>query len=609
MRCRSVSQPPRPSNVVNCKSKRSCSGTFYSSELVETSQILVSERSNVFRYRQFYSLLKFAHKTLQNEYLQLEHKFAAALLNWAAEKVALTESLHRCQADKSELAATCEILQKNGLTKERLDIIKLQVANDFEQKSRDHLQRAQLETEAVKSQLYQLQTELAKLQAENEQLRIRCKCEKDKENLVVQTEKRNLCKSHEEVISRLSTMLNSDTESMAGLYQESMQIRAKCGLLVEEISRAKVQSDQQTNELRRDLIEVVEQLSKAKSDNGVLLVKQQTLSEQVRILRESVLRSQTELTAARQKVLNSENARLNTEKQLEAIVQRSRIELADLRVEAQRQRVDIERQRDELAFQVQELTNQAALAFARFDQVEEVYLQRERSAAERENEIKQVFDSSAREVQERMAELAHQLSCAQNELIQLSSRHRTTENALAQSDKICRELTRDVERLRECNANLTIELRSCRLEMEMRGKEIRNLESALQEFTRPHVETTEGEDDMTPTKLCDNSHASQLRSIREAYGRTLEKSKKQKRVLTEKLQVLTTSLENQQTEMERLRLENLQLRNRVPQTDYLKLKAQLLDLHRRSEEYGLLLKQSQDVFLAKNAYPERAGDG
>uniref|UniRef100_A0A0X3PBD8 Uncharacterized protein n=1 Tax=Schistocephalus solidus TaxID=70667 RepID=A0A0X3PBD8_SCHSO len=148
-------------------------------------------------------------------------------------------------------------------------------------------------------------------------------------------------------------MLNSDTESIAGLYQENMQIRAKCGLLVEEMSKAKVQSENQTNELRRDLIEVVEQLSKAKSDNGVLLVKQETLSEQVRILRERVLRLQTELTTARQKVLNSENARLNTEKQLEAIVQRSRIELADLRMEAQRQRIDIERQRDELAFQVQ----------------------------------------------------------------------------------------------------------------------------------------------------------------------------------------------------------------------------------------------------------------
>ncbi|VDN09817.1 unnamed protein product [Dibothriocephalus latus] len=545
----------------------------------------------------------------RDAYLQLEHKFAAALLSWASEKVALTESLHRCQVDKSELAATCEILQKNGLTKERLDIIKLQVANDFEQKSRDHLQRTQLETEALKAQLYQLQTELAKLQTENEQLRIRCKCEKDKENLIVQAEKKSLCKSHEEVINRLSAMLNSDTESMAGLYQENMQIRAKCGLLVEEISKTKAQSENQTNELRRDLIEVVEQLSKAKSDNGVLLVKQQTLSEQVRILRQSVQRSQTELTAARQKVLSSENARLNMEKQLEAIVQRSRIELADLRMEAQRQRVDIERQRDELAFQVQELTNQAALAFARFEQVEEVYLQRERSAAEREKEVKQLFDSSAHEIEERMAELAHRLSCAQNELVQLSIRNKTTENALAESDKTRGELTREVEQLKEYNTKLTAELRNCQLELEIRGKEISNLESTLQEFSRQHVEEPERDEDMKPSKLYDTSHDSQLNSIREAYSRVLEEGKKQKAALTEKLHILDTKVEDQQTELERLRLENMKLRNRVPQTDYLKLKAQLIDLHRRSEEYGLLLKQSQDVFLARKSGTKKAGDG
>ncbi|VDL91974.1 unnamed protein product [Schistocephalus solidus] len=423
------------------------------------------------------------------------------------------------------------------------------VANDFEQKTRDHLQRTHLETEAVKTKLCQLQTELAKLQAENETLRFRCKCEKDKENLIDQTEKKSLCKSHEEVINRLSAMLNSDTESIAGLYQENMQIRAKCGLLVEEMSKAKVQSENQTNELRRDLIEVVEQLSKAKSDNGVLLVKQETLSEQVRILRERVLRLQTELTTARQKVLNSENARLNTEKQLEAIVQRSRIELADLRMEAQRQRIDIERQRDELAFQVQGIRSFSTLNFIH----------------------------------------AHNFS--------------------SKSDKIRRELTKDVERLRECNVNLTAELRNCQLELDLRGKELSNLESALQEFSRQHVELPERDEDMKPSRLYDASHGNQLDSIREAYGRLLEKSKKQKAALTERLRVLSTNLENQQIEMERLRLENLQLRSRVPQADYLKLRAKLIDLHRRSEEYGLLLKQSQDVFLAKTFDPKKAGDG
>uniref|UniRef100_A0A0X3PVK2 Uncharacterized protein n=1 Tax=Schistocephalus solidus TaxID=70667 RepID=A0A0X3PVK2_SCHSO len=278
-------------------------------------------------------------------------------------------------------------------------------------------------------------------------------------------------------------------------------------------------------------------------------------------------------------------------------------------MEAQRQRIDIERQRDELAFQVQELTNQAALAFARFDQVEEIYLQRERSAAERETEVKQLFDSSAHEVEQRMAELAHQLSCAQNELVQLSTRNRTTENALAESDKIRRELTKDVERLRECNVNLTAELRNCQLELDLRGKELSNLESALQEFSRQHVELPERDEDMKPSRLYDASHGNQLDSIREAYGRLLEKSKKQKAALTERLRVLSTNLENQQIEMERLRLENLQLRSRVPQADYLKLRAKLIDLHRRSEEYGLLLKQSQDVFLAKTFDPKKAGDG
>lgn len=70
-------------------------------------------------------------------------------------------------------------------------------------------------------------------------------------------------------------------------------------------------------------------------------------------MEENGRRMRTDLIVARQTALGSENALRELEKHSGSVVQRSRVELSDIRLEAQRQRVDIERQRDELAFQVQ----------------------------------------------------------------------------------------------------------------------------------------------------------------------------------------------------------------------------------------------------------------
>ncbi len=74
---------------------------------------------------------------------------------------------------------------------------------------------------------------------------------------------------------------------------------------------------------------------------------------QVQMLKSSLARAQTDLSAARHKVLDCEKAKLSAEKYYEGVAQRSRVELADARLEAQRQRVEVEKQRDDLAFQVQ----------------------------------------------------------------------------------------------------------------------------------------------------------------------------------------------------------------------------------------------------------------
>lgn len=62
---------------------------------------------------------------------------------------------------------------------------------------------------------------------------------------------------------------------------------------------------------------------------------------------------QTELKAARQKVIDAERSKLSAVKFLEEKVQNLKSELNETRLTMQKERIDVERQRDELTFRVQ----------------------------------------------------------------------------------------------------------------------------------------------------------------------------------------------------------------------------------------------------------------
>ncbi|KAL5964962.1 Centrosomal protein of 83 kDa [Taenia solium] len=465
------------------------------SELAETSQILLDERTSAKRFQQIYSHLKFAHTQLQESYVKLELRYSDSLHEWLSEKKVMELELTRLSAEKRELELLCFELQKSALSPESLELIKCEVKNELQKKSQEELSRATEEIEVAHTECLNVTKELEKLKVEYEQLRIHSKTAQERELALRELERQHITESKEEVINRLSSLLGSDTATLAALYRENSQICAQYHLVVGEAEKSKRLYDTQMSELKNELIRVIEGLAAAKSDRAALVTKCESLSEEMESLAKRLTRAQADLKAARQRIVDCERARLSSEKHLEGRVHCLRTELNNCRLVAQRERVEIERQRDQLAFQVQgrfyltytfenyNLANQMALSLAKFEESEVLHQQRLQEMVQRESDLRRTIADSTEESRKRSVEMLHQLECTQSRLRELTARHKDITQVLAESETLKSETQKKLSLSEAQNSALKDELAMVRHELRARQNQIQSLECALKEIT------------------------------------------------------------------------------------------------------------------------------
>ncbi|KAL5112473.1 hypothetical protein TcWFU_007230 [Taenia crassiceps] len=535
--------------VVPDYDQRSKSQDWLFSELVETSQILLDERTSAKRFRQLYSHLKFAHTQLQESYAELESRYTESLHEWLSEKKYMKSELAKLSAEKHELELLCCELQKSVLSPEVLELIKCEVKNELQKKTKVELTRATEEVEIAKTECLNVTTEFETLKAEYEQLLAYLENTQEREVFFRELERQHVTESQEEVISRLSSLLGSDTETLAALYRENSQMCAQYHLVVNEAEKSKRLYDTQMSELKNELIRAIERLTAAKTDRETLAAKCKSLSEEMELLAKRLVSAQTDLKAARQRVVDCERARLSSEKHLEGRVHCLRMELNNYRLVAQRERVEIERQRDELAFQVQDLTNQIALSVAKFEEAEVLHQQREQG------------------------------NLSKKDIAQI----------LAESETLKSETQKKLSVSEAQNSSLKDELAMVRHELRARQNQIQSLECALKEITSV--------DDQLPEKDEDDGNVQygEMTGIREAYLGLLKKFKSQRIKLTGRIGQLNAELIAKSYEAERHRQETEKLRDCVPQAEYQRVKSQLKEFQRRKESYWFLLRQANQI--------------
>ncbi|KAH9286968.1 hypothetical protein ECG_00748 [Echinococcus granulosus] len=561
------------------------------SELVETSHILLDERTSAKRFQQLYSHLKFAYTQLQESHVDLESRYTSALHEWLNEKKLLNLELIRLSSEKRELELLCIELQKSALSPESLELIKCKIGNALKKKSEDELASATKEIEVARTECLYVTEELEKLKTDYEQLRARSKSVREMEVLLRESERQHIAESHDEVVTRLSSLLGSDTETLAALYRENSQMCAQYHLVVGEAEKSKRLYDTQMCELKNELIRAIEELTAAKTDRATLVAKCESLSEEMELLVKSLASTQADLKAARQRIVDCERAKLSSEKHFEGRVQCLRTELNDCRLVAQRERVEVERQRDQLAFQVQGkyLASQLAVAIAKFEEVEILHQQREQEMAQRESDLRKTMVDSTEESRNRSAEMLRQLEHTQSRFRELTAQHKDITQALAESETLRTETQKKLSLSEAQNSALKDELAMARHELRAQQNQIQSLERALKEITSTDEQIPEKDYGDGGDRLCE------MAGVREAYLRLLEKFKSERVKLIVNIRQLNAELIAKSCEAEQHRQEIEKLRRRVPQAEYQRIKSQLEEFQRRKESYWFLLNQANQV--------------
>ncbi|CDS41186.1 coiled coil domain containing protein 41 [Echinococcus multilocularis] len=558
-------------------------------ELVETSHILLDERTSAKRFQQLYSHLKFAYTQLQESHADLESRYTSALHEWLNEKKFLNLELIRLSSEKRELEFLCFQLQKSALSPVSLQLIKWKIGNALKKKSEDELARATKEIKVARTECLYVTEELEKLKTDYEQLRARSKSVREMEVLLRESERQHIAESHDEVVTRLSSLLGSDTETLAALYRENSQMCAQYHLVVGEAEKSKRLYDTQMCELKNELIRAIEGLTAAKTDRATLVAKCESLSEEMELLVESLASTQVDLKAARQRIVDCERAKLSSEKHFEGRVRCLTTELNDCRLVAQRERVEVERQRDQLAFQVQDLASQLAVAIAKFEEVEILHQQREQEMAQRESDLRKTMVDSTEESRNRSAEMLRQLEHTQSRFRELTAQHKDITQALAESETLRTETQKKLSLSEARNSALKDELAMARHELRAQQNQIQSLERSLKEITSSDEQISEKDYGDGGDRLCE------MAGVRESYLRLLERFKSEKVKLIVNIRQLNAELISKSCEAEQHRQEIEKLRQRVPQAEYQRIKSQLEEFQRRKESYWFLLNQANQV--------------
>ncbi|VDD76036.1 unnamed protein product [Mesocestoides corti] len=334
-----------------------------------------------------------------------------------------------------------------------------------------------------------------------------------------------MVEAHEDVVNRLSSLLGSDAETLAALYRLNTEMRAKCNCALDEARKSRLLYDTQLSELKNELIHVIDQLKRSNSENSTLKAKCDALTEQADMLKGSLARTQADLKTSRQKAIDCEQSKLNTEKHFEKLLQRSRTELSDYRVEFQRQREYILTKKYIFDFfLLTELTNQIAIAFAKFEETEEMHRQMEHEAETRESDLRKSAAELKAESDERLAKMLRQLEHTQMTLQESTAHQKSLALALAESENSKNEALRKLSSLTSQNDGLREELTRTKQELRASQREIASLESTLKELSTHEAQTLE-RDHTKSGAQAEGDNAYELAGVREAYSRSLEKLK------------------------------------------------------------------------------------
>ncbi|TGZ66798.1 hypothetical protein CRM22_005131 [Opisthorchis felineus] len=573
--------------------------------LMISFDMLQEDRLHSIRHRQNYQALKDAYQQLQASHSKLDSELA---LKFKEEK--LTEEKHareigELQKKYQKLEKAYEEACRSQVTKERLEMVKLQVTQDVEQVYRNQIAEAHAGIAAARNENIRLREEADKATAELERERTEFQAVIEQNRVIYDAEISNLRKIKEDLNSRLKQLTADEISRSQDAGKENAQLAAKYELVSKELEEQKQLRKTEREKLQAENHTLRNTCSDLKAENQEVQAERDSLKNQLRLLRTEYNALRLEFEEERQRSVTAARSSTEAEQRLTNLTHKTRIELSNLRLEAQQQRAEIEKQRDDFILKCQTLERDLQLMGDRCQQVESSSAKRELESTERETAVREELGTEIIRLEAKVSQLTQQLRITQHAL---NSEETAQKSIKPKDDEESLRMRRELDELngrliqaQECNRRLAEKLENSIAKSVPTIKEDKQL-NAMQLSIK----------DAENRQLRDTNQElqQQLASVRSSFKHYMEGASQKKRALHERIKQLKNETQLQELELEKLRAENDLLRKNVPQAEYERIRSILQDLRKRHEEYeDIIFGPPLSLFLFSSAKQGGFGKG
>ncbi|TPP59766.1 hypothetical protein FGIG_03620 [Fasciola gigantica] len=542
-------------------------------------------------HRRNYETLKAAFEQLKHDYIRSEESWKLKSRQMhMKERKALT----RLEEANSQIhALLTELNSRTQLENDPqwVESIRLEIHQKYE----DEIDRAHSCILAARDENKKLNRKIATLQSQLEFAKTETQADWQQQQILYEAEIANLRHIKEDLLSRNQCLSSNELDRSKDECKQNAQLQTKCQLLTDEVESLKKQLDSQKAIFLGGNENLLKNMTNLKIKNCELEAERENLNKQLCVMRQEVEQLRSELHMEKQRVSDAKHASTEAEFKLSQLTQRTRGELANLRLEAQEQRTAIEKQRDQFASKAQELEHKLELVSARCQQVESDAAAHALASTEKEVIARDQWIREKTILEARCAELSNRLKATQ-----ITS---STDNVKNQFDHIGSSRT-----TANCKCKQTLDDQKeeiARLNEKLNHAELLNsqlnelLRQKTSEETRGEQSNEVGQLQLTLfEKLKERDELkSQLHTVRANLKRYMEDASKKKQRLSRHIRRLKELNQLEKLETEKLKTENEILRQNVPQEEYNRIRLLLNDLKRRHEEYQSIILGPAHPFL------------
>ncbi|XP_030839312.1 centrosomal protein of 83 kDa-like isoform X2 [Strongylocentrotus purpuratus] len=605
----------------------------------ELQKMLTDERMRGEMHKTNYQMIKAEHTKLQDENSRLQRELEQVTADCQVMEERLQEGVNKINRELAIKCAELEEFRAQALTLDKLELIKLKIAEDLEQPFRERFTQLEQDVEHYRTEFNKLRYENSFIKSEYEHEQAEHKRVVEEIKMQYETEIKNLHRDKEAIVAKYSQENSHDSDKVRTLYRDNAQLNLKVKGLLTELDEIRAQREQ--SGLQSDHVSRLQarQLSEHATNIKALQSEKESLQLHMEQLTKELGLSQDTHRSLTTKTHDLEKQNMELRSRMEETLHRNKMEITDLKMAAMKTGGELEREKDGLVNELEGLK-------AKHEVLEKSLDAQTNAVADKEREVARKVQSVREEEWERINKLEGEKLELEGRLQEFerlkideeSQRYADKENGqerIREAEKRCEQAERDLQliktklehhntslkdleheqtistQLREKCTRLKAELQDTHAAEQELLMENDNIKASLEMYQNELVlakAAMEKESELSNQRLSQHKmtwldEKTQLErrlDEREGQARQAHKQRddttnahaKRKQKYQKVVNKLQDKMQLLEAKNEQLELEKQALKNQIPKETYTKAVRKLRELQRRHNEFRNVLSSA-----------------